>query len=71
MDLADVITSQIVDVLKAIERRSEDMRKKVISITCFQWKLLTDGNQEFQFFEKLLSEKEKTNSERLKVDLSV
>lgn len=38
-DIADIVTSQVTDVLKALERRNEDAKKKVFMNLGRLWKL--------------------------------
>ncbi|SJL07594.1 related to BZZ1-Myo3/5p-Bee1p-Vrp1p actin assembly complex component [Armillaria ostoyae] len=50
VNVAEVLTSQVVDVLKALGRKNEETKKK-----------------EMQFFQKLVSDRDRTYAERLKV----
>ncbi|KAK0221763.1 hypothetical protein IW262DRAFT_1375858 [Armillaria fumosa] len=49
VNVAEVLTSQVVDVLKALGRKNEETKKK-----------------EMQFFQKLVSDRDRTYAERLK-----
>ncbi|KAF4590654.1 hypothetical protein EYR40_009250 [Pleurotus pulmonarius] len=49
INVADTLTTQVVDVLKAIEKKNEDLKKK-----------------ELQFFQKLLSNRDRIYSDRVK-----
>ncbi|KAF9499043.1 hypothetical protein BDN71DRAFT_1480868 [Pleurotus eryngii] len=51
INVADTLTTQVVDVLKAIEKKNEDLKKK-----------------ELQFFQKLLSNRDRIYSDRVKYD---
>jgi hypothetical protein len=68
MNLAEAITLQVVDVLKSVEKKSEETKKKVCpgaSSNCG----FTDyyGQQQMIFYQKLLSDRDRMYSERLKV----
>lgn len=54
INLADSLNSQVVETLKATERRHEEAKRK-----------------QMQFFQKLLSERDRAYAERVKVLVSV
>jgi formin-binding protein 1 len=73
VNLADALTSQVVEVLRSVGKKNEDSRKKVLSYRCRFWKfsqLKFVSCQEMQFFQKLLSDRDRIYAERSKVNMS-
>lgn len=72
VNVADALTSQVVDVLRVVEKKNEEAKKKVRLAVCYPAnpKVLTGSlflGQELQFFQKLLADRDRTYAERLKV----
>lgn len=67
--LADTIAAQVTEPLKALERRNESLKRKVRARWCM-WLIESSSSrvlQQSQFYQKLLSERERIYQECLKV----
>lgn len=72
VNIADALTSQVVEVLRSVGKKNEESRKKVLFDFCKFWKvsyLKPVSSQEMQFFQKLLSDRDRVYTERLKVNM--
>jgi hypothetical protein len=69
--LADELNSQVVEVLKGAERKNEETKKKVSLAAIFtSFNLNTyfcHGSKELQYFQKLLADRDRFYTDRLKV----
>lgn len=68
VQLADAITAQVTEPLKALERRNENLKRKVCAHAVACWMPPSSRDlQQSQFYQKLLSERERFYQDRLKV----
>lgn len=67
MNFADALTVQTLDVLRTVARKNDETKKKVASGSSRLDGSLWNSLQEMAFFQKLLSDRDRVYSDRLKV----
>ena len=72
--LADDLTSQVIEVLKGVERKNEEAKKKVRQLDDSLYPIfnayLLVTLQEVQFFQKLVTDRNRVYTDRTKVRIA-
>jgi hypothetical protein len=68
VNIADAMNGQVVDVLKAVERKASELKKKAsLPFATSPHHDHTKLSKEMQLFQKLLSDRDQAYSDRVKV----